>query len=174
MTDIIVPPGAVNVAPRHLSFNAPITIDEAEGFALALAARAQDTKWWTGDLMMYAQSAWGEYAYQIVPEGEGENYMRYARLSGMYLPHERVYDCKWSVYWHLRSHPDRDEWLQRAETNHWTVAQLKAAMQGDDIIRRETPLQRLERALSGVERAVRLLDDGDSAAAADVLREVLS
>jgi len=166
-------PRVVDVRPRQLIIHGDITIDEAEGLASQLEDASEDIKWCRGDLIVYGQERFGEDIYQIVPEGDAENWMRYARLSALYPPEERTHDVDWSIYYALRNREDRHDWLAKAKAGQWTVKALNLELAGDNVIERVTPTQRYDRLADYVRRAIRLIDGKEYNKAQDILREGL-
>ena len=155
-------PRVVDVRPRQLIIHGDITIDEGEGIASQLTDAGDDIKWCKGDLVAYGEAHWGEDMSQIIPERETENWMRYARVSALYPPEERIHDVAWSIYNALRRREDRHDWLDRAEAGQWTVKVLNLELAGDNVVERVTPTQRYDRLADYVRRVIPMLPDGEA------------
>jgi hypothetical protein len=128
----IAVPGSLNATGLELRPGLSVQEWTAVGTALARVDRAY--RWWVGDWLNYGDAEYGEtYTNALATTG-----LDYSSLDACKLVAEQIEfvrrrtNLSWSHHREAAglSPDEQDEWLERAETNKWSVKELRAWIKG--------------------------------------------
>ncbi len=91
-------------------------------------------QWWIGDAILFGERTYGQHAWDVVNEVElhhtRASLQNIVRVCAAIPPAVRRPGLKYSHHAIVYKFPpaQRDEWLTRAETGHWRIKHLRAAV----------------------------------------------
>lgn len=137
MSNSLALPSFASFSPNQLVIRGNVTIDELEGVGASLALMDNCSAWWRGDALLFAERLYHEDAYQIVPEGAEKSWQKSRWVCERFEPSRRRISLSFGHHEVLTRLEDdeQEDWMNRAEDNGWSVADLRRAIKGDEIDR---------------------------------------
>ena len=118
-----------------------LTFDAWQGYYDGMLITMESLPWWVGDLINLGEAKWGEkYAQALEATGKPvEQLMNWANVARkVSFRNEKL---SWTHHRHVASlDPEKQrEWLDTAEAEDWTSAELKEHMRGSEHVNRPEP-----------------------------------
>ena len=116
--------------PTSLSLPADLQYEEWRDAGLMYARLGKAVQWWLGDWLCYGEARFGElYAQAASETNYSEESLRgFQWVSSRVPPSVRRLTLPWSAHQAVAGTDNPGEWLDKAETNGWTVKELKHAI----------------------------------------------
>lgn len=129
--DATVSDDQVQYTATALVFRKNLSYDEWEQLGATLQGIGKAWQWWVGDWLNYGETRWGEKYAQAIDEGIDYQTARNAAwVSGAVELSLRRDKLSWSHHKEVAKldPPEQKEWLEKAEANEWSVAELRTQL----------------------------------------------